>query len=177
MTIFAETPRLILRELVPEDAPGMFALDSNPAVLRYIGVPPQTDMEQSRAIIEFVRAQYRDNGIGRWAVILKESGEFIGWSGLKLIRETVNGHSNYYDLGYRFREEFWGKGYGFEAARACLNYGFDTLQLPVIYAIVKQGNTASHRIIQKLGFRFNGTYEDSGEEIAWYEKWREETSI
>lgn len=177
MTIFAETPRLILRELVPEDAPGMFALDSNPAVLRYIGVPPQTDMEQSLAIIEFVRAQYRDNGIGRWAVILKESDEFIGWSGLKLIRETVNGHSNYYDLGYRFREEFWGKGYGFEAARTCLNYGFDTLQLPVIYAIVKQGNTASHRIIQKLGFRFDGTYEDSGEEIAWYEKWREETSI
>lgn len=172
MKIFAETPRLIRRELVADDAPGMFALDSNPAVLRFIGVPPQTSIEQSRAIIEFVQAQYRDNGIGRWAVILKENGEFIGWSGLKLIRESVNGHSNYYDLGYRFREEFWGKGYGFEAAQACLQYGFDTMQLPVIYAIVKEGNTASHRIIQKLRFRFNGMYEEDGEKIAWYENAR-----
>lgn len=168
MKFFVETPRLLLRELVPDDAPGMFALDSNPSVLRFIGIPPQTSIEESRAIIEFVRAQYVENGIGRWAVILKETEEFIGWCGLKLIRETVNGHTNYYDLGYRFRQEFWGQGYGYEAALACRDYGFGTMQLPAIYAIAKKDNAASRRILEKTGFVFEEMYVDNGEDIAWY---------
>ncbi len=172
MKIFVETPRLLLRELVPDDAPGMFALDSDPAVLRFLGTPPQTSIEESRAVIEFVRVQYQENGIGRWAVILKETGEFIGWCGLKLIRETINGHTNYHDLGYRFRQEFWSQGYGFEAAKACRDYAFDTMQLPVIYAIAKKGNVASCRILEKTGFLFQEMYVDDGEEIAWYSQFR-----
>lgn len=53
-----------------------------------------------------VRQQYVDNGIGRWAVVEKESGLFIGWAGLK-IETNVNDHASFYDLGYRFLPEFW----------------------------------------------------------------------
>ena len=52
-------------------------------------------------MIENIRQQYRTNGIGRMAVILKETGEFTGWAGLKLER-NVNGHEQFYDIGYRF---------------------------------------------------------------------------
>src|SRR5688572_5204127 len=101
MKIFAETPRLILRELHPSDDAGMFELDSDPEVHRYLGGQTVESIDQCRAIIEMVRQQYIDNGIGRWAVIEKSSGSFIGWAGLKLVRTITNGHTDFYDLGYR----------------------------------------------------------------------------
>ncbi|WP_293308745.1 GNAT family N-acetyltransferase, partial [Pedobacter sp. UBA5917] len=102
MKIFAETERLILRELLPEDAAGMFEMDGDPEVHIFLGNKPVQSIEQSKADIEFIRKQYIDNGIGRWAVIEKETNSFIGWAGLKFIKEMNNNHSNYYDLGYRF---------------------------------------------------------------------------
>jgi len=115
-----ETDRLILRELTADDASGMFEMDSNPEVHRYLGNKPVTSIEQSIRDIEFVRRQYRENGIGRWAVILKSTGQFIGWSGLKLITEPVNGQTNYYDVGYRFIKKHWGNGYATESAKTAI---------------------------------------------------------
>ena len=59
------------------------------------------------------------------AVIEKESGLFIGWSGFKYYKDGVNNHSNYYDLGYRFIPEYWGKGYATETCVAWMKYGFE----------------------------------------------------
>ncbi|NII81438.1 MULTISPECIES: GNAT family N-acetyltransferase [unclassified Pedobacter] len=109
MMIFAKTERLILRELIPTDAEGMFEMNSDPEVHLYLGNKPVKSIEQSIAEIEFIRKQYIENGIGRWAVIEKATGNFVGWSGLKLIKEITNNHVNYYDLGYRFSKRFWGK--------------------------------------------------------------------
>ena len=76
-----ETERLLLRELLPTDDAGMFELDSNPEVHIYLGNKPVKSIEESREAIANIRQQYLENGIGRWAVILKETGEFIGWFG------------------------------------------------------------------------------------------------
>lgn len=168
MRIFAETPRLLLRELVPDDAPGMFALDSDPAVLRYLHTKPQTAVAESAAVIELVRTQYAENGIGRWAVVLKNSGEFVGWCGMKLVRDTVNGHTDFYDLGYRLLQKHWAKGYGYEAARACLDYAFGPLGLSTLYGIAMTGNAGSRRILEKLGFQLVNFFEEHGEELVWY---------
>ena len=73
MKIIAETSRLILREIELTDDAGMFELDSNPNVLRYIGTPPLTHIDQSRDVIRFIRNQYEQYGVGRLAVILKNS--------------------------------------------------------------------------------------------------------
>ena len=72
MKIFIETDRLLLREIVEEDVHDFFELDSDPRVHRYLGKQPVQTLEQSREMIRHVRQQYRDNGIGRWAVILEE---------------------------------------------------------------------------------------------------------
>ena len=130
--IFVETERLILRELVPEDAERMFLLDSNPEVMRFLGRNTVTKVEESSEIIEKIRKQYRENGIGRWAVVEKSSNLLIGWSGLKFLTEEINGFKNVYELGYRFLPESWGKGYASESARASLNYGFNILDVEVI---------------------------------------------
>ena len=164
-----ETARLILRELLPSDEAGMFELDSNPNVHTYLGNNPVTDISRTREIIASVRQQYCDNGIGRWAVILKETNEFIGWCGLKLER-NINGHGQFYDLGYRFIERFWGKGYGYESAKAFVDYGFNEMKLDTICAMCVKGNKGSQRIMEKCGLHFvNDFIEHDGLECSWYE--------
>lgn len=163
-----ETERLILRELVPEDEAGFFAMDSNPEVHRYIGRDPVTNIEQIREAIENIRNQYVENGIGRWAVILKETGEFIGWSGLKVER-NVNGHDRFYDLGYRFGQEHWGKGYACESARAFVDLGFNEMKLSVINAYVDVENKGSRNVLEKCGLRSLNTFICDGDPHLWYE--------
>lgn len=92
MKIFAETERLILREILPSDIDGMFELDSDPEVHKYLGNKPVTTREQISDAINFIRQQYIDNGIGRWAIIDKKTNDFIGWTGLKFVTELTNNH-------------------------------------------------------------------------------------
>lgn len=163
-----ETERLLMRELLPTDAAGMFALDSDPEVHRYLGNNPLTDIAQSREMIANIRKQYTDNGIGRWAVVLKETNEFIGWSGLKLER-NMNGREQFYDLGYRFIQKHWGKGYATESAKAFLDFGFNEMKLETICICADVGNAGSRNVIEKLGFRFVNLFKYKEEDAAWYE--------
>ncbi|RYU82859.1 GNAT family N-acetyltransferase [Hymenobacter persicinus] len=173
MPIFVETERLIMRELLPSDEAGMFAMDSDAEVHRYLGNRPVTRIGQSRELIAFVRQQYVDHGIGRWAVVEKQTGEFVGWSGLKLHPGPTNGHTHYYDLGYRFLRRYWGRGYATETARASVRYGFDTLRLPRICGIADVRNLASNHVLQKAGLRFVETFELPHEgSHNWYQRER-----
>lgn len=158
MTTIIETDRLILRELTEADADGMFELDGNPEVHRYLSTKPLSHIDQARDVISLVRQQYIDNGIGRWAAIEKASGNFIGWAGLKLVRTTVNGHTDYYDIGYRLIPRYWNKGYATEATLATIGYAFNTLQLKELHASAHLDNHASNRILQKVGMQFIGQF-------------------
>ncbi len=134
-----ETARLRYRPLGPDDAAGLFALDSNPRVLRYLGTPPLTDVAQAHAALFRIQEGYRVEGFGRWAVELRATGEFVGWAGLKMNRKTVNGRSGFIDIGYRLLEPHWGCGYGTEAGRAWLGQGFGALGLPLIQKVLRGG--------------------------------------
>ncbi|MES2589577.1 MAG: GNAT family N-acetyltransferase [Bacteroidota bacterium] len=122
-----ETERLYLRKIETSDDVAMFELDSNPEVCTYLGNKPVKDMEEIRSIIQMIHKQYEENGIGRWAVIEKASNNFIGWSGLKLVKEPINNQVNFYDLGYRFMPRYWNKGYASEAAKAWIDFAFNEL--------------------------------------------------
>jgi ribosomal-protein-alanine N-acetyltransferase len=151
MQITLVTERLILRELLPTDAERLFELDSNPEVHKYLGNNPITAIEQAREVIANIRLQYVENGIGRWAVIEKSSGNFIGWSGLKFIKEYENNHINFYDVGYRLMPKYWGKGYATESAKAAIEYGFTKLNLNEIIGTVNVDNIKSRRALEKCG--------------------------
>lgn len=167
-----DTARLHFRPLTDADAAGMLALDSDPAVRRYlggIGGPLATDLAQSLTVIRFIQAQYAANGIGRWAVLLRETGEFMGWAGLKLVAGPINGQQDFHDLGYRFRPPFWRQGYGNEAAQAWRDHGFETLGLARICAYADVENTASRRILEEVGLRQQNVFREGGTQCMWYE--------
>lgn len=138
-----DTLRLRFRELQTSDAPHFYALNADPEVLRYTGDRPFATEAEARAFLKDYK-EYASHGFGRWAVLLKESGDFIGWCGLKYNEEAL------VDLGFRFYKACWYKGYATEAARACLEYGFYVLQLEEIVARVAVANKASIRVLEKL---------------------------
>ncbi|TYO92239.1 RimJ/RimL family protein N-acetyltransferase [Elizabethkingia miricola] len=163
-----ETNRLIMRPFEETDAEGLFLLDSNPEVMKYVGGIVSTEVEQSRQMIEFIQNQYKENGVGRLAVIEKSSNILIGWSGLKYLTKEINGMKNVYELGYRFLPEYWGKGYATETAIAALNYAFNEIKTDVVYAMAVTENAGSNRVLRKLDFEELGTFLDDGDLCYWY---------
>ena len=155
-----ETERLILRPILDTDIDGMFELDSNPDVHKYLGNKPITKKEQAQKYITDLQQQYKERGIGRWAVILKETNEFMGWSGIKYLNESEqeNGFYNVYELGYRFIPKFWGKGYATESAQAWVDYMFNEAGVKSLYAAADIPNKGSVNVLQKVGFKITGTF-------------------
>jgi [ribosomal protein S5]-alanine N-acetyltransferase len=168
MKTFAETERLILREILPTDVDDFFEMDSDPDVHIYVGNEPLQTKEQAAAAIQFIRQQYIDNGIGRWAVIDKKTNAFLGWAGLKLITEPINNHNNFLDLGYRFIKKYWRKGFASEAAAASLKYAFNELRANVVYAHAHSENLASNKILTRTGLILTGSFVHHDILCNWY---------
>ena len=172
MKIKIETERLIIREIRESDIDGMFELDSNAEVHKYLGNHPIKTKKEAENVIQFIKDQYKERGIGRFAVIEKKSGEFIGWSGFKLNKgekETLNGFDNFIDIGYRFIPKYWKKGYGLESAIACLDFGFKSLNYDIIYAAAEVENVGSNKILQRIGLQFVNEFEYDNLNVNWYQ--------
>lgn len=168
ITIIATTERLILREILPKDLDSMFELDSNPEVHKYLGNTPVTDRQQIVEVIQYIRQQYIDHGIGRWAMIDKKTNAFIGWTGLKFVTQEINQHKNFYDLGYRLMEQYWGQGLGTESAIASLKYAFDQLNAQEVYAFADCQNEGSNNILSKIGFQLIESFDFENTAHNWY---------
>lgn len=162
-----ETERMLMREFSEDDAMGMFELDSDPMVQKYIGNIPISTLSEAVENINFIRNQYLTNGIGRFALIEKITGSFLGWGGLKLITHEINQHKNFYELGYRLMPKYWGKGFATEASRAWVDYGFKQLQLQTIYAIADIENQASYHVLNKVGFKLIDIFDHEEKPHYW----------
>ena len=169
MDLLLETKRLLFRPLELSDAEGMFEMDKNPEVHKYLWQTPSKAIEEVIKVIEYVQRQYAENNIGRFATISKETGEFIGWTGIKFVNDLVeNGNTNFYDFGYRLAEKFWNKGYATEASVAWLEYGFNQMKIDKMNAYTHKENGASNHILQKVGMSFMEDYFDK-DGVSW--KW------
>lgn len=165
-----KTKRLIFRHLQPSDLEDMFALDSDPIVHKYLGNRPHISKEQSKKDIDFNKQQHIERGIARWATIEKSSGDFIGWSGLRFNNDIVFNHqTNFYDVGYRFIPKYWGKGYATESAILAMNYFFDTMKKDVLVGVAEQNNTASNRVLKKIGLKFRSSFKLDDTTANWYD--------
>lgn len=169
MNAIIETERLYFRELLVTDEAGIFELDADPEVHQYLGKQQIVTIEQARKTIQFIRDQYISNGVGRLAIIEKETNSFVGWGGFKLITEPVNGHKDYHDLGYRFIKKYWGKGYATESTKAVIEYGLNILKLQEIFAIADEGNLASKKVLEKCGFVYKSSFDYENTPHDWFE--------
>lgn len=142
-----ESPRLKFREWEISDASWLKELNDDPNVLKYTGDRPfLTILEVENFIDNY--DQYQNYGYGRWAVFLKENNVPIGWCGLRYNEEET------IDIGFRFFEMSWNKGYATEAAIATLNYAFDELQILEVVGRTSKVNVASKRVLEKAGMKF-----------------------
>ncbi len=177
MKFYLETERLILRDLLISDLKGMFELDSDSLVHIYLGNKPISTEEEAVKNIEFIRSQYEDRGIGRFAAIEKATGDFIGWSGLKLNtgeKEELNGIQDFIDIGYRFIPRYWGKGYATESSLATLKFGFNSMKYPVICGAADYENIGSNKVLSKIGLHFINEFYFKDIKCNWYELKKDE---
>lgn len=160
--VMAETERLLMYEMAPEDAEHFYLLNKDPEVMRYLRDRVFESVEESRIFLENYPA-YKKHGIGRWTVKIKDTGEFVGWCGLKYNEDIQE-----VDIGYRLKKIHWNKGYATEASLVCLDYGFNVMKYKRIIGRADKDNGASRRVLEKLGLKFEKYYFEEGVESVLY---------
>jgi RimJ/RimL family protein N-acetyltransferase len=147
------TARLLLRPFAQADAQALFALQSNARVLRYWDAPPWKERARAERFIAAC-AQMAQEGTGaRLAIERAADRAFIGWC--CLVQWNPDHRSA--RMGYCLDEPAWGQGFATEAAAALLHWAFDSLDLNRVQAETDTRNTASSRVLEKLGFVREGT--------------------
>ncbi len=147
--IILETPRLILREFVPEDLAGLYRLYEE-SDTRYIDPLSKDPDEELIVLKNYIHYIYGFYGFGLWAVCLKETGELIGRCGLHVM---FIGDDGEYELGYMVSRKCEGQGYAAEAVKAILEYADEELEAPRVVIKIHEDNTRSIRFAEKIGFK------------------------
>jgi RimJ/RimL family protein N-acetyltransferase len=148
-----ETERLRLRPFADADADDLFALQSNVHVLRYWDSPPWVDRTSVARFLARCQQMAEEGSGARVAIERTCDQAFVGWCTFNSWNPDFRSAS----LGYCLGQAAWGRGYATEAARALLEWAFDTLDLNRVQAEADTRNVASARVLEKLGFVLEGT--------------------
>jgi RimJ/RimL family protein N-acetyltransferase len=144
-----ETARLQLRMFQPKDLDSLAPLLADPDVMRYVGTGlPVAREEAANALLSIIR-HWDQHGFGRWAAIDKETGLFAGYGGLRSLMGTP-------EVVYHLGKKYWGRGLATELGLAGLRYGFKEHNFERIIAVAKPENTASIRVMEKIGLQYEG---------------------
>lgn len=157
MTIL-HTARLRLEPIGDRHLDGLQALNKDPEVMRYISGRPETP-EETRAMIERVKARWAEWGYSWWSFIERNSGELVGAG---CVQHLGRERANPLELGWRLRRDRWGRGLASEAARCMAEHAFGALQAPRLLAVCHPDNQASARVMTRLGMDYRGIE-------RWYE--------
>ena len=157
MTVFRTTGRLVLRRFTPADEDNLVALDSDPAVMRYLtgGRPTPREVVRDEVLPRYLWYYETFPGYGYWAAEEKTTGAFLGWFHF---RPAAGGEPDEPELGYRLRRAAWGHGYATEGSRDLIRFGFAELRVRRIVATTMAVNTASRRVMEKAGLRYVRTF-------------------
>lgn len=151
------TRRMRLRPPRPDDLEDIYRLGSSSRVMRYI-TPGQTQSREEAKKDLRKRMASAGDRLGYWIAEEKDTGKFIGWMALKHLNKSAD-----IELGYRFLEEYWGRGLATEGSFKILDYAFRTLELERVVAVAVEENRASTRVMEKVGMTFvrHGRYYDT----------------
>ncbi|HEY0488040.1 MAG TPA: GNAT family N-acetyltransferase [Telluria sp.] len=147
-----DTGRLALRPPRRGDEDALFALHSDPDVMRYFSEPPWTDPERATRQIDDDAAAFERGDFFRFAIVSKETQRMIGNCTLFALHRQ----NRRAEIGYALQKAYWGQGYMSEALGALLAHAFDDLDLNRLEADIDPRNTASATILERLGFISEG---------------------
>ena len=156
-----ETDRLILREYTWDDYDALFEILSDPETMRHYPAP--YDEAGVRRWIQWNLDNYEKYGFGLWAVVLRETGEFIGDCGLTM--QLIDGES-LPEIGYHIHKKYWRRGYAKEAARAVRDWAFQNTGFDCLYSYMKYTNVASYSTALANGMHKVKEYPDPKNEIS-----------
>ena len=146
--VVTETARLRLREWGEGDGERFYAAMNTPAVMRWLG--GVQDRATWDVALERIKGFQRDHGHTFWLVERKHDGELLGFCGLKRVNAPGTDMTGQYEVGWRFRENAWGKGYAKEAALAALDLAFGRFAAPHVVALTVAGNRGSWGLMERL---------------------------
>lgn len=142
------TGRLLLRRWLPLDRGPFAAMNADPEVMAHFPAP--LSREQSDALIERIEAGFARHGFGLWALELRSTGAFAGFTGL-----AVPGFEAAFtpavEIGWRLPRSAWGQGYATEAARAVLGFAFGDIGLAEVVSFTSTVNERSEAVMRRLG--------------------------
>ncbi len=152
-----ETDRLILRGMRVSDAADMYAYAKRPSVTEYLTWNPHASLDETREYLTYVGQRYRTGDFFDWSVVDRASGRMIGTCGFT----SFNCSADSAEIGYVLNPEYQGQGLATEAVRRVLTFGFEELELHRIEARFMEGNTASLRLMERVGMTFEGYARES----------------
>ena len=147
-----EADRLVLRWLTDADVPALFAVFSDPEVMRYWSHGPLPDMAAAADLLTRIHKHFAERTLFQWGVALRETDEVIGTCTLS----SLNPAHRRAEIGYALGRRHWGRGYMAEALPQLLRFAFGTLGLHRVEADVDPRNARSVRSLERLGFRREG---------------------
>jgi Acetyltransferases, including N-acetylases of ribosomal proteins len=154
-----ETERLLLREMVPSDAPDVFAIYGDRVAMRWFGSDPLASLEEAQKLIEtFAGWRRLPNPGTRWGIQRKADLRFLGSCGLFKWNRSWKSCV----IGYELASFAQGEGFMFDALSAILDWGFENMELNRVEAQVHPENRASTKVLFKLGFVQEGCMREAG---------------
>jgi len=148
MTVPEPTRRLVLRAWRDEDYPPFAAMNADARVMEFM--PGLMTREESDAQADQIIAHLATHGFGLWALERRDTGEFIGYVGLKEV--PFEGHfTPAVEIAWRLAAPHWGQGFATEGAAAALDFAFASLNLAEVVSFTATINTRSWRVMEKLG--------------------------
>lgn len=149
--IYFETDRLRFRDWQQEDFVTFEKMNADAEVMRYF--PSILTSKESEEFLEKIQDEFKERGYGLYPIELRDTGEFIGYIGFHLSTFEAE-FTPCVEIGWRLHNDFWGRGYATEGAKACLKYGFETLKFEKIYSFTAKINISSENVMQKIGLEY-----------------------
>ena len=165
-----ETDRLLLVPCNNEHLTGLFAINADPEVMRYLSGQPET-VALTQSMIDRVRARWAKWGYSWWTFIERRSGEIVGAGCIQNLRRGGDEPDADcpLEIGWRVRRDKWAQGLATEAARAMAGFAFFRLRADVILAVCNPDNAASVAVMVKLGMRYRGLEDWYNRKLTTYE--------
>ena len=160
-----KTERLVLRNLTSDDVPVLHSFFADAETMRFY--PSTRSLRETSQFVERQLQRYQTDGIGPWAVTLREDNVLIGYCGLVL---QIVDSADEVEIGYLISRDRWRKGFATEAAIGCRDYGFKKLGVKRLISLIDPANAASIGVARNVGMKLE-------KQSYWQNKWMNVYSI